>query len=90
MAEAKPYGEDLIVQKLECIGHVQKRMGSRLRKLKFSGAKLPDGKPLGGKRRLTDVAIDNIQKFYGDQEECGRRFPNEKSYLGRIFSFGIK
>lgn len=27
----KPYGNDLEVQKLECVGHVKKRMGSRLR-----------------------------------------------------------
>ena len=32
--ESKPYGEDTNIEKLECIGHVQKRMGSRLRKLK--------------------------------------------------------
>ena len=29
---AKPYGEISVVKK-ECIGHVQKRMGTRLRKL---------------------------------------------------------
>lgn len=44
------YGDEAVT-KLECIGHVQKRMGSRLRKLKqkFKGQKLSDGKPLGGK-----------------------------------------
>ena len=30
--ENKPYGED-IIKKSECVGHIQKRMGSRLRKL---------------------------------------------------------
>lgn len=30
-----PYG-DVTVEKLECIGHVSKRMGTRLRKLKIS------------------------------------------------------
>ena len=29
-----PYGEDISVQKLECVGHIQKRVGGRLRKLK--------------------------------------------------------
>lgn len=31
--KAKPYGEDFVVNKKECVGHVQKRMGTRLRDL---------------------------------------------------------
>lgn len=55
------------ITKLECLGHVQKRMGSRLRSLKSrtKGTKLSDGKTLGGKNRLTDAAIDQIQNYYG-------------------------
>lgn len=34
----KPYGNDLQVQNLECVGHDQKRMGSRLRAF---GQKIP-------------------------------------------------
>ena len=52
------------VMKLDCIGHVQKRMGSHLRELrkKNSGAKLADGKPIAGrKHRLTDKTIDKLQ-----------------------------
>ena len=30
VVESKPYGDDSIPRKLECIGHVQKRVGSRL------------------------------------------------------------
>ncbi|GFV60306.1 hypothetical protein TNCV_3469421 [Trichonephila clavipes] len=30
----KPYGDSVPIEKAECVGHVQKRMGSRLRKLK--------------------------------------------------------
>lgn len=26
--EAKPYGDDIQIEKLECIGHIQKRMGT--------------------------------------------------------------
>ena len=33
--DSKPYG-DLEIEKLECVGHVQKRCGGRLRKLKQS------------------------------------------------------
>ena len=48
---AQPYGPDLSVEKEECIGHVQKRVGSNLRELKKSlkGKKLADGQPIGGK-----------------------------------------
>ena len=67
IVENKPYGEDYIPNKLECIGHVQKRVGSRLRKLKSAnkGLKLDDGKGLAGKGRLTDSKIDVLQNYYG-------------------------
>lgn len=67
VVEKNPYGDELTVQKLECVGHVQKRMGSRLRKLKatYGSKKLSDGKPIGSRGRLTDNAINDIQKFYG-------------------------
>lgn len=67
-----------------------KENGSRLRKLKSSGAKLPDGKPLGGKRRLTDVAIDNIQKFYGlaIRRNVGDVSQMKKAIWAEFFHFG--
>ena len=37
LTELKPYGEDVEIIKHECVGHVQKRMGMALRKLKKSG-----------------------------------------------------
>lgn len=49
LLSAKPYGDDLIVTKSECIGHVQKRMGSRLRNIKKS-------QKIGGKK--TDRCIN--------------------------------
>ena len=33
VTKAKPYGEDFTIEKEECIGHIQKRMGSQLRRL---------------------------------------------------------
>lgn len=51
------YGKDS-VQKLECIGHVQKRVGCRLRKQKKAE------RGLGGKGKLTDVLIDWLQNYY--------------------------
>ena len=67
IVEKKTYGEDCIPNKLECISHVPKRVGSRLHKIKSSnkGLKLDDGKGLGGKGRLTDSKIDVLQNYYG-------------------------
>jgi len=51
--------DGLQVEKLECIGHVQKRVGNRLRKLK------KDTKGLGGRGKLTKHVIDKLQNYYG-------------------------
>ena len=47
---ANSYGTDKPVEKGECVGHVQKRVGGRLRKLKKEkgGEVLSDGKKLDG------------------------------------------
>ena len=46
------------VEKLDCVGHVQKRMGKHLMNLKATTkGKLPDGKPIGGQGRLTESKI---------------------------------
>ncbi|GFW29792.1 uncharacterized protein TNCV_3936591 [Trichonephila clavipes] len=62
---SNPYGE-ITVSKIECVGHVQRRMGTRLRKLKQMSSKLSDGKSIGGKGRLTDRMIDLITTYYGN------------------------
>lgn len=56
------------VEKVECVGHIQKRMGTRLRKLKLlnRGKKLSDGKSISGKNRLTDKLIDKFTTYYGN------------------------
>ncbi|GFT74871.1 uncharacterized protein TNCV_1673361 [Trichonephila clavipes] len=53
------YGKDSVA-KYECIGHVQKRVGARLRKLKSKN------KNLSGKGKLTDSFIDRLQNYYGN------------------------
>ncbi|GFW85882.1 uncharacterized protein TNCV_1623261 [Trichonephila clavipes] len=63
---SNPYGEDITVSKIECVGHVQKRMGTRLRKLKQMSSKLSDGKSIRGKGRLTDRMIDLVTMYYGN------------------------
>lgn len=62
----KLYG-DIVVEKHECVGHVQKTFGTQLRALKKSGTKDKNGKAVmfGGKGHLTDKVIDQLQIFYG-------------------------
>jgi len=57
---AEPY-KDLLVTKKECVGHVEKRMGTRLRNVK------KNNKGMGGKGagKLTDKLINELTKFYG-------------------------
>ena len=50
--------DDVKVKKLECIGHVQKRVGNRLCKLKSRV------KGLGGRGKLTNAVIDRLQNYY--------------------------
>lgn len=53
-----PYGDVEIIKK-ECIGHVQKRMGTRLHNL------VKKNKQLGGKGKLTGKLIDKLTVYYG-------------------------
>ena len=64
---AQPYGPNKIPEKGECIGHVQKRVGTQLRNLKksFGKKKLKDGKTIGGRNRLTKNTINRLQNYYG-------------------------
>ncbi|GFV28411.1 transposable element Tcb2 transposase [Trichonephila clavipes] len=66
------------VTKFECIGHIQKCVGSRLRKLKLKQ------KGLGDRGKLTDSFIDKLQIYYGIAISTGRpraTTPNEDRYL---------
>ena len=70
---AKPYGDDVTITKSDCIGHVQKRMGTELRRLwtehKGVQIRLPSGeyvrKGLKGKNRLTADLVNKLQNYYG-------------------------
>ena len=67
LLQEKPYGEEH-VEKVDCVGHVQKRMGTALRELKkqYRGQKLSDGKTIGGAGRLTERVINFLQNYYGE------------------------
>ncbi|GFV26591.1 uncharacterized protein TNCV_624731 [Trichonephila clavipes] len=77
--EKNPYGNSVPIEKIECVGHVQKRMGSRLRKLKalWGKKKLSDGKTIGGKGRLTDAIISKLTTFYGNAIRANSHNVNE-------------
>ena len=58
--------DDIKVEKIDCVGHVQKRMGKHLLKLKAdTKGKLGDGKTIGGKDSLTETKIEQLQRYYG-------------------------
>ena len=64
VVNAKPYDKFGITPiKLECIGHVQKRLGNRLRNLRLAhkGTKTP----LSGRGKLTDKVINSMQNYFG-------------------------
>ncbi|XP_071652727.1 uncharacterized protein [Temnothorax longispinosus] len=58
LMDLQPYGEDITLKKHECVGHVEKRMGTRLRNIKKAAK-------LGGKGKLTDTLIKKLTKYYG-------------------------
>ncbi|XP_071653066.1 uncharacterized protein [Temnothorax longispinosus] len=58
LLDLQPYGEDVILKKSECVGHVEKRMGTRLRNIKKVAK-------LGGKGKLTDALIKKLTTYYG-------------------------
>ena len=57
--QIKDVYQGIEVVKQECIGHVQKWVGTALRKLK------KENPGLGGKGKLTDAMIDKMQNYYG-------------------------
>ena len=65
LVDLQPYGPDVTLTKHECVGYVQKRLGTALRKLKKSGVVDEDGKVVKFKGRLTDKAIDSLNVYYG-------------------------
>ncbi|GFV89151.1 uncharacterized protein TNCV_4913501 [Trichonephila clavipes] len=79
IAEKEPYGDSVPIVKIECVGHVQKQRGNRLRKLKAlrGEKKLCDGKTIGGKDRLTDSIISKLTTFYGNAIRANSHNVNE-------------
>ena len=66
-AVREKHGDTYEIIKEDCIGHIQKRIGSALRSYKNRrrGTKLTNGKSTGGHGRLTDAVCDRFQTYYG-------------------------
>lgn len=61
VCDMSPYGtgtKDMVI-KAECINHVAKRLGTSMRALKKAR-----GASMGGKNKLTEVVIDNLQFYF--------------------------
>ena len=81
-----PYS-GILVEKLENVGHAQKRLGSLLLNLKLTmKGPLADGKALGGKSRLTDKVINKFQNYYGIaiRQSAGNTVHQLKKALGAV------
>lgn len=73
LVNSKPYGDDFSIVKKECVGHVQKRMGTRLREIvkktvvdtETKAGKKIKRKSLSGKGKLTAKIIDKLTVYYG-------------------------
>lgn len=57
-------GDNCKVVKLDCVGHIQKRMEKHLLNFKArTKGKLADGKPIRGRGRLSEGKIKQIQRY---------------------------
>ena len=63
LTEMSIYGEKKEIQKLECVNHIQKRMGTALRKLVSEQKARKE--TISGKGKLTNALIDKLQTYYG-------------------------
>jgi len=64
VVKSEPYKDHKVTpEKLECIGHVQKRLGTRLLNLvkTHKGTKTP----LSGRGKLTEKCMNSMQNYYG-------------------------
>ena len=96
--EVKNVYPEITVEKYECIGHYQKRVGNRLRKLRAKpkglggknkkiSEKDSTGKVVKMKSRLTDNIIDKLQNYVGIalRSNIGD-FKKKRSYFSKFIS----
>ena len=90
----KPYGENITISKLDCVNHVNKRIGKGLRNLKKSNKVVR-----GGTGGLTDTLIKKLSSYYRssiiensttsrDPEEIDKSVKQMKSdIMGGLFHY---
>ncbi|KAK3884744.1 hypothetical protein Pcinc_011006 [Petrolisthes cinctipes] len=84
--QLSPY--DVPVQKEECINHVSKRLGTRLRKLKKEMTTTVTSKTgkemkknvLGGAGQLTDNVINKLTRYFGKANRGNKDKPNTSTH----------
>ena len=59
------FGTQCQVKKEECVNHVFRRVATALRNLSKQVGNDVKGKILGGKERLTDYKISELQQYFG-------------------------
>ena len=82
------------VKKLDCTGHVQKRLGTALRELRNKTKKeIERRKSVGGKlgHRLSDKTIDKLQEYYGKaiRRNVSRNAKSEQEINSAIISMQV-
>ena len=87
--QSKPYGETFKINKLECIGHIQKRLGCRLHTLwqTYKGKKLSEGKGISSKGKLTDRSINLFQNYFGMAIRQNSDVPSMKKAIGAVLFY---
>ena len=75
--QSKPYGATFLINMIECVGHIQKCLGCRLRKLS-------DGKGISSKDRLTDKGIILLQSYFGMAIKQNNDVPSMKKAIGAV------
>ena len=85
---SNPYQDfDITPIKLECVGHVQKRLGTRLRNLvkAHKGTKTP----LSGRGNLTEKCINSMQNYYGMaiRQNVNNLYAMKKAVYAILFHF---
>lgn len=67
--DAQPYGPEFQVMKSDCVGHIQKMMGTSLRKLVTDKRDVEvvrgERKGVSGHGRITKVLMNKFQNYYG-------------------------
>ena len=91
--DSKAYNEvvdpypGVVVEKLQCVGHIQNHLGGHLRNLKHTmKGPLADGKTLSGKGRLTDKVINKLQNYFGiaNRQSAGNTVYQLKKVIGAV------